>query len=209
MKLEIRILIASVFVSLTVQAAESADAIGSDKNLSKAKMLEKSEKVKLLRIAMQVAGGETKGTGSIKFNKQLQDFAALWDATVDRSQDIQFVIQKLLQNNNTLGMRTDPIMILGTWMPNLTNGAYFRTQQASLNETESIMLYKIIRDTACKLVSDYKVYCRLMHDLVDDHDIKDDEKNDALACRASLVALAGEEAVTKLDESNGFTKLIK
>jgi hypothetical protein len=31
----------------------------------------------------------------------------------------------------------------------------------------------------------------------------------ALACRASLVGLAGEEAVRKLDESNGFTELIK
>jgi hypothetical protein len=97
MKLKIRILIASVFVSLSVQAVKSADTIDGDKILPKASLLEKDEKGNLLRIALQVAVCETKETDSIKFNKQQQDFAALWNATVDRSQDMQFVIHKLLQ----------------------------------------------------------------------------------------------------------------
>jgi hypothetical protein len=71
------------------------------------------------------------------------------------------------------------------------------------------MFYSIVRDTGYQLNLTYKNYSQAMQDLVDGHDTKDAELKNALACRASLVGLAGEEAVTRLDESNGFTKLIK
>jgi hypothetical protein len=268
MKLEIRILIASAFASLSVQAVYSADALDCGKILPKASLLEKAEKVNVLPLALQPSGEETKETDSFKFNKQQQEMADLWDATVARSQDIQFVIQKLMPNNNngkTAGilLRMMSTAVFGgmgagmTMMPNMVPNmgsqmsmncvaltdanlepsypveggqsptyllpAMAKTQgqaehngvssgmgkKARLNETESIMLYTIVRTTAEKLVSDYKDYSQAMHDFADGHDTDDAGMKHALACRGSLVGLAGEEAVTKLDESNGFTKLIK
>lgn len=293
MKLEISIIIAFAFLSLSVQAVYCADAIDGGKILPKASLLEKSEKVNLLPLALQPGGEET---NNFKFNKQQQEMADLWDATLARSQDIQFVIQKLMPSNNNGqaagmamkmistavfgGMGAGMMMVpnMGTQMPNMstqTSMCYIAltdanlepsypveggqslpyllpsmanaqglrmSKKARLNETESIRLYTIVRHTAETLVSNYKDYSQAMHEFADAdairkalelaepvlplghplltnpyeayaclavHDTDDAGMKHALACRVSLVGLAGEEAVTRLDESNGFTKLIK
>lgn len=71
------------------------------------------------------------------------------------------------------------------------------------------MLYKLKGNSAQRLVLHCKEYSRTMHALRTDCTQLNDKIADARRYRASLVALAGEKAVSKLDEQNGFTKLVQ
>jgi len=258
MKIEIRMLIVpTILTAVLLQSAQSTNAIECEKgqDMPKASLLEKAEKVNVMPVALQSSG---EGTDKFEFNKQQQEMADLWDATVARSQDIQFVIQKLMPNSTGKpskilmhlistaafgGMGAGKMMMpnrasemnpVGSVMylawtdrnlepsyPALggqsapyslplmaTAEAQYR-RKARLNETEAIMLYNIVRATAERLKSNYDDYSRTMHELAENHETSADKIKHVIACRASLVSLAGDEAVNKLDENNGFTKLIE
>ncbi|MBI4532711.1 MAG: hypothetical protein HY711_02095 [Candidatus Melainabacteria bacterium] len=112
--------------------------------------------------------------------------ADLWEATLTRSPDIQFVVQKLMPTSNpghtsTILMRMLSSTIFGAMgavnmmAPNAgvyagsSMGASMimnvlqlqeskQAQKAKLSQTEAIMLYNMVRSTADKLVETYRSY---------------------------------------------------
>lgn len=118
---------------------------------------------------------------------QLSD---LWESTLTRSPDIQFVVQKLMPTSNpghasTVMMRFLSNAIFGAmgalsmaspspWTYGATNmGASMmmnllqaqegkQAQKARISQTETIMLYNMVRGTADKLVENYRNYKKTM-----------------------------------------------
>ncbi|MGD9681469.1 MAG: hypothetical protein AB7W16_09815 [Candidatus Obscuribacterales bacterium] len=118
-----------------------------------------------------------------------QQLTALWEATLTRSPDIQFVLQKLMPASDpsrtvTLLMRAVSTAAMGAMSAvtamNPTPGSYainnlgantlaqllnMRESQvakkARLSETESMFLFNMVRNTADKLVSKFRDYKRV------------------------------------------------
>lgn len=142
--------------------------------------------VNLMPTGLQQTMEEEQSQADIKYNAEKLELADLWDSTLARSQDIQFVVQKLMPNNNSgktasVMMKMLSATVFGgmsmmTMMaPNMgaqvgaNAGASLMMQalngmqtnadkKARLNQTEAIMLYKIVRDTAKQLVDAFKDY---------------------------------------------------
>jgi len=116
------------------------------------------------------------------------EMADLWEATLSNSPDIQFVIERLVPTSNAIHATTILSRMLSTAIvgamgtlnmvapsPGTTAitqsggsilsgllGAQDRKdlRKAQISEAEMIILYKIVRDTADKLVENYRVYKR-------------------------------------------------
>ncbi|MBI2811529.1 MAG: hypothetical protein HYX67_11990 [Candidatus Melainabacteria bacterium] len=145
-----------------------------------------AKQVNVVPLALMPSADEEQNKTDVKFNAEKIELADLWDSTLARSQDIQFVVQKLMPSNNS-GKTANVMMkmlsatvfggmgMMGMMAPNMgaqmaTNtGASLMMQalngmqgaadkKARLSQTEAIMLYTIVRNTADKVVTAFREY---------------------------------------------------
>ena len=137
-------------------------------------------------LALQTTEGETQQKAEFLETSEQRQIAALWDATLNRSPDIQFVVQKLVPTNDSGhaatvmtrmlgGVLAGSIGAMGMIAPN--QGTYacqsFANQalgqlmgavddkakrKAQLGQAELISLYQMVRNTSDKLVDNYRQY---------------------------------------------------
>lgn len=124
--------------------------------------------------------------GDEKCNIEREQLTSLWEATLTKSPDIQFVLQKLLPSSDpsrvtSVLMRTLSTVAMGgigamgavsptpsTYMMQnlgystlnqiLAIGESKKAQKAKISQTEAIMLFKMIRETADELVDKFRGY---------------------------------------------------
>jgi hypothetical protein len=160
-----------------------------DKVLNRDSSLTKNAKqVNAMPVALQQTEEEAAQKDDEKFQAEKLELADLWDSTLARSQDIQFVVQKLMPTSNAnkttnvmmkmlsavvfggmgAGMMMAPNM--GTQM-GMNMGASMimqglngvqgnQAKKAKISQEEAIMLYKMVRDTADKLCDRFRDYKR-------------------------------------------------
>jgi hypothetical protein len=137
-------------------------------------------------LALITSEDETKQKAEFLETSEQRQIAALWDATLNRSPDIQFVVQKLVPTNDSGhaatvmtrmlgGVLAGSIGAMGMIAPN--QGTYacqsFANQalgqlmgavddkakrKAQLGQAELISLYQMVRNTSDKLVDNYRQY---------------------------------------------------
>ncbi len=152
-----------------------------------------AKQVNVVPLALMPSEDEEKNKSDVVVNAEKIELADLWDSTLARSQDIQFVVQKLMPSNNSgktanvmmkmlsatvfggMGMMSMAAPNMGTQA--ITNaGASFMMQalngmqgaadkKARLSQTEAIMLYTIVRTTADKVVTAFREYKIELDDL--------------------------------------------
>jgi hypothetical protein len=145
-----------------------------------------SKKVNAQPLALQAPPAETIQKADQLENGEQKQIAQLWEATLQRSPDIQFVVQKLVPTSD--GAHTSTVMMrlvtsalyagvgaFGTVMPGqstyaMQNGAAQvlgqisgvvegkNAKKAVLNQSELIALYQMVRNTADKMVDHYRDY---------------------------------------------------
>jgi hypothetical protein len=149
--------------------------------------------VNALPLALMPSADEEENKASTKFDTEKLELADLWDSTLARSQDIQFVVQKLMPSKKTgktanvmmkmlsatvfggMSMMTMMAPNMGTQMGS-NMGASMMMQalngvqgandkKARLSQQEAISLYKMVRDTADKVVSAFRDYKIELSDL--------------------------------------------
>ncbi|CAN5577298.1 hypothetical protein BH10CYA1_BH10CYA1_22180 [soil metagenome] len=137
-------------------------------------------------LPLQSSNDEDSNKEDVKFNAEKLELADLWDSTLARSQDIRFVVQKLMPSNNT-GKTANVMMkmlsatvfggmsMMTMMAPNMgaqmgaNMGASMMMQalngvqgnadkKARLSQDQAISLYRMVRDTADKVVASYKDY---------------------------------------------------
>lgn len=140
-------------------------------------------------LALQNTEGETQLKAEFLETSEQKQIAALWDATLNRSPDIQFVVQKLVPTNDSGhaatvmtrmlgGVLAGSIGAVGILAPGnqaVYTGQNFAYQalnqlmgaadskakrKAQLGEAELISLYQMVRNTSDKLVDNYRQYKR-------------------------------------------------
>ena len=171
----------------TILAPKSIKSSVNEKVLNNERsILENARKVNAVPLALMPSEDEEQNKSDVEFNAEKIELADLWDSTLARSQDIQFVVQKLMPSNKSgktanvmmkmlsatvfggMGMMSMMGPNMGTQM--MTNtGASMMMQalngvqgaadkKARLSQTEAIMLYTIVRTTADKVVSAFREY---------------------------------------------------
>lgn len=153
----------------------------------KDKVYKQAKSVNAMPLPLQESPEEaSKKSDTLRENEKAQ-IAELWDATLTRSPEIQFVVQKLMPTNDHTHAATTMMNMLstglygamgavnmmsggsavssmGTMMSGQMIAQVLGTAQgkmakaAKLSETEQIMLFTIIRTTADKLVDTYRSY---------------------------------------------------
>ncbi len=147
---------------------------------------DKAKQVNVLPLALMPSADEEQNKDDVKLSAEKIELADLWDSTLARSQDIQFVVQKLMPNSNS-GKTANVMMkmlsatvfggmsMMTMMAPNMgaqmgTNmGASMMMQalngvqgnadkKARLNQTEAITLYNMVRNTSEKVVEAFRNY---------------------------------------------------
>jgi len=150
------------------------------------KVRKDAKKTNIMPLALMESRDEADRKQEARFDAEKEELTDLWNATLTRSPDIQFVSQKLLPSSNP-GHTTAVMMKglqsvmfgaagaaaiisptpatmmtanMGAQMINqvLGMGAGRAEKAARLSQTESIMLYTIVRTTADKLVDNFRNY---------------------------------------------------
>lgn len=137
-------------------------------------------------LALQNTEDETQQKAEFLETSEQKQIAALWDATLNRSPDIQFVVQKLVPTNDTGhaatvmtrmlgGVLAGSIGAMGMIAPSqpMYAAQSFSQQalgqlmgiaddkakkRAQLGQAELISLYQMVRNTSDKLVDNYRQY---------------------------------------------------
>ncbi len=137
-------------------------------------------------LALITSEDETKQKAEFLETSEQKQIAALWDATLNRSPDIQFVVQKLVPTSDTGhaatvmtrmlgGVLAGSIGAMGMIAPSqgMYAGQSFANQalgqlmgavddkakrKAQLGQAELISLYQMVRATSDKLVDNYRQY---------------------------------------------------
>jgi len=137
-------------------------------------------------LALQNTEDETQQKAEFLETSEQKQIAALWDATLNRSPDIQFVVQKLVPTNDTGhaatvmtrmlgGVLAGSIGAMGMIAPSqpMYAAQSFSQQalgqlmgvvddkakkKAQLGQAELISLYQMVRNTSDKLVDNYRQY---------------------------------------------------
>lgn len=175
--------------SIKAEKSEKGDKKGG--KISKALNVKKdlnatAKDVNVQPLALMDSGQEVQQKAELLENNEQKQIADLWESTLEKSPDIQFVVQKLVPTTDK-GHATHVMMKMlssvmfgavsmagmaspnqGTYM--LQNTAYSVLNQLNgvmdqkqlgkmqLNQAELISLYTIVRNTADKLVEDYRLY---------------------------------------------------
>lgn len=159
------------------------------KVLSKnASQMEKAESTNLVPLALTESAKEVQEKGEYLENSEKKQIADLWEATLEKSPDIQFVIQKMMPTSDKshathvlVKMMSTALMggvsAIGLMSPTPTQGTYMAQtmgynlisqlngtmdkktlQKAALGQAEIISLYNMVRQTADRLVDQYRCY---------------------------------------------------
>jgi len=145
-----------------------------------------ADKQGLKPLALTDSSAEIEGKAAMLENGEQKQISQLWEATLQRSPDIQFVVQKLIPSSD--GAHTSTVLMrlvtsalyagvgtMGTVMPGqgayaMQNGAVQVLSQISgavegknakkavLNQSEMIALYQMVRHTADAMVDHYRDY---------------------------------------------------
>jgi len=171
--------------TLSIKSSKSDDV--SDKVLTNAK------KMNVMPLALIESPDEAKAKDETTAEAEKAELTDLWDSTLTRSPDIQFVTQKLMPSTNS-GQTTRVMMkflsaaMFGAMgavnMASPSMGMYAATssggnmvasvlgmadqnaaKKAKLSQTEAIMLYNIVRSTADHLVENYRNYKKVVVNL--------------------------------------------
>jgi hypothetical protein len=170
------------------KTTEKKKSKGAKDVVSNENILQKSKDVNATPLALQAPAAESLEKIDKLENGEQKQIAQLWEATLQRSPDIQFVVQKLVPSSD--GAHTSTMMMrlvtsalyagvgaFGTVMPGqstyaMQNGAAQvlgqisgavegkNAKKAVLNQSELISLYQMVRNTADKMVDHYRDYKR-------------------------------------------------
>lgn len=175
-----------------IERSESIVNGSKDKTSIGDRILQKAKQVNIVPLPLMESEDELKKKADTVQDAERGELADLWEATLSRSPDIHFVIQKLMPNNGNPG-RASTIMCrmlstamfgamnaVGMMAPNV--GVYAANsvgasmimnvlgmqenkiaKNARLSQTEAIMLYNMVRATADRLVDCYRNYKKNMH----------------------------------------------
>lgn len=150
--------------------------------------LSKARQTRLMPLALQESQEEINKKLDALQESERAEMSDLWEATLAGSSDIQFVIERLMPTSNHAHATTILSRMLSTAVvgamstlnmvapgPGTTAitqsggnliGSLLSSQdrknlrKAQISEAEMIMLYKMVRDTADKLVEDFRTYKR-------------------------------------------------
>jgi len=172
----------------SIKQSVNEKVLNNDRDMAKM-----ARQVNLLPNTLMATEDEEKNKADVEFNAEKIELSDLWDSTLARSQDIQFVIQKLMPSNNSGKTANVMMKILSATVfggmgmmsmaaPNM--GAQIATQaganmmlqalngvqgaadkRARLSQTEAIMLYTIVRQTSEKVVAAFRDYKIQLGDL--------------------------------------------
>lgn len=165
----------------------SSSVVGDDK--LKSKLLKDSQTVNVAPIALQETEGEAEKKEATISDAEKAQLSDLWTATINRSPDIQFVINKLQPHSDGGHATATALKLIGgalfnivqvapLMMPGGANmGMYMATgsgasilqglmaeqgaksaKKQQISQEQATMLYKIVRDTAEKVVIEYRKY---------------------------------------------------
>lgn len=169
-------------------APKSINETAKDKSEETAeKVLKNARKVKVMPLALIPSADEAVEKLQKDESADKTELTDLWDATLTRSPDIQFVVQKLMpttDHSKVTGLMTNMIamamyagvgaasMSTNMGMPGMMGmnsgmgmiGSVLsgvnqkQAKKAALTQTEQIMLYNMVRSTADKLVDNFRNY---------------------------------------------------
>ena len=153
-------------------------------------MLKQARNVNVMPLPLMESQDEAQKKIDTMLDAEKVQLADLWESTLTRSPDIQFVVQKLMPTSNpgrasTVITRMLSSAIFGAMgavtMLSPSPAAYAgsnmgasmimnvlqlqenkQAQKARLSQTESIMLYNMVRNTADRLVESYRNYKKTM-----------------------------------------------
>lgn len=159
------------------------------KVLSKnASQMEKAQSTNLVPLALTESEKEVQEKGEYLENSEKKQIADLWEATLEKSPDIQFVIQKMMPTSDKahathVMMKMMNMVLMGgasaiSFMsPTPTQGTMVTQQfaynligqlngtmdkktlqKAALGQAEIIALYNMVRQTADRMVDQYRCY---------------------------------------------------
>jgi hypothetical protein len=162
------------------------DSTGTPKSPAPDTILDRARSVNLLPPALVPDEKEQRDVQKLMTESERNQLEALWSATIQRSQEIQFVIDRLqphsdAHRDNSLIVRTIGGVLQGAMnaapyvapagLPRLGMGAGGSMlggiinghdakglQKAQVSREQLIVLYKMVQDTADKLVRDYREY---------------------------------------------------
>jgi len=171
----------AILAPKSIKSSVNEKVLNSERGIS-----DMAKQVNVRPLALMPSEDEEQNKSDVKFNAEKIELADLWDATLARSQDIQFVVQKLMPSKSS-GKTANVMMkmlsatvfggmsMMAMTAPNMgtqamTNaGASMMMQalngvqgaadkKARLSQTEAIMLYTIVRNTSEKVVESFRQY---------------------------------------------------
>ncbi len=157
------------------------------KKKPKQTIIEQAKQVTAMPLPLIETSEETDKKIDTIIDSERQELSQLWEATLTRSPDIQFVIQKLMPSNNNgthattilmrmlstamfgaMGAVTMMSPSIGTYAASSMGGSMVmnllqlqegkNAKKAKLSQTEAIMLYNMIRANADRLVDCFRNY---------------------------------------------------
>ncbi len=158
--------------------------------LGSGSVIKQARSVNAMPLPLMESDSEAQKKIETMLDAEKEQLADLWEAALTRSPDIQFVVQKLMPTSNpghasTVMMRLlgnaifgamgavsmmspSPMMYGGTnmgasmIMSAMNMQESKQAQKARISQTETIMLYNMVRGTADKLVDQYRNYKKSM-----------------------------------------------
>lgn len=165
----------------------SSSVVGTDK--LKAKLLKDSQKVSVAPMALQETEEEAQKKADTISDAERAQLTDLWTATINRSPDIQFVINRLQPSSEGSHVTAKAIQLIGgalfsavqaapLMMPGGANMGMFmgtssgvsmlqgllneqtgkNVKKQQISQEQATMLYSIVRQTAEKVVVEYRKY---------------------------------------------------
>jgi len=170
----------------TKSGKKNGKAVVKDETVTADNVYSKAKGTGLMPLPLTDSSTEIEAKASMLENGEQKQISQLWEATLQRSPDIQFVVQKLIPSSD--GAHTSTVMMrlvtsalyagvgtMGTVMPGqgayaMQNGAANvigqiagavdskNAKKAVLNQSEMIALYQMVRHTADTMVDHYRDY---------------------------------------------------
>lgn len=212
----------SIAPGLPVKSMKSE--ISSGKN----KLMDQAKQVNIMPIPLQENNEEIDKKVLTQLDADREQIAGLWEATLTQSKDIQFVVQKLMPTSDTGRTTTLMLRLLSSAAlvgvstisaVNPTPGSYMLQQgggsmlmqvlgavdskqqkKAQISQTEAISLYQIVRNTADKMVDNYRDYKKSVSKL--DRCLKNLQNLQTMIAEAR----AGQDAAKQLDMEYTLSK---
>lgn len=167
-------------------------SISTDK-LSRGGILKQASQVSVMPLPLLESAEEAENKENAVLTAEQKQLSDLWESALTRSPDIQFVVQKLMPSNNPGHANTVMLRMLNTAIFSAMNAATMISpspgmmimnqgaggvlsnilgaqesklaKNARLSQTEGIMLFTIVRNTADKLVENFRSYKKTINNV--------------------------------------------